>query len=163
MCNVEDFVIDITPGSTQMLCTIIHFGSGYGSNIFGWNYLCCIRIREITYLRANKWLLLRELLNLDHIDRWYMQKLENETLQILWYLKIKGTNQSLPEDQMNEKKNTCHLMDFSLAADRRIEIKEKEILTQILWFWQGGGKSVVRKYNSDPSRSRCTTRKIWRN
>ena len=56
--------------------------------------------------------------------------LENETHKILWDFGIETVHQiqsRRPElELINEKKRTCHLVDFAVPVDHRMKIKEDE-------------------------------------
>ena len=79
----------------------------------------------------------------DHVDKWYMHKLEsflgNEMHKVLRDLEIQ-TDHPIPARKKKsliliiKKKRTCHFVDFAVLAHQRVNMKESKIIGKYLDF-----------------------------
>ena len=69
-------------------------------------------------------------LKLDHNDKRYKHKIENDAHKILKDFEIQGDDSIYARRPdivaINKKKRTCCLVDFAVPADHRVKVKENE-------------------------------------
>ena len=81
--------------------------------------------------RVIHWKLCKRL-KFDHIDKWYIHKIESVLKTGSGHWKSKRSpdpgHKARPNvnQQKKKKQKTCHLVDFAVPADHRVEIKDRQ-------------------------------------